>query len=196
MLEKDKCLKKISCITLICFFFISDNLFSKNIDSELLSYNNNLKNSSFLFIQTDGKTVEEGIIYIGSERIRVEYKKPQKTTIVLSKKRGMYINHELMEVEYFDTNKSFIKIFFKILIGENFYKKNDLIVLKDSIVIKNNFEIKDKIYKVEIIYENKPIKIRKVKVLEKEEGLELGFFSHNSINPTNIDFSLINPYLN
>ena len=148
-----------------------------------------------LFIQTDGKTVEEGVIYIGSERIKVEYEKPQRLTFVLSKKKGMFVNHELKEVQYFNPNKSFVKIFFKILKGDIFDENTYLNISNNSILIKNNFEVMDRLYKVDVIYENEPIKIRKVEVLEGQESFEIGFFNHNSLNSLDIDFSLINPYL-
>lgn len=196
MLGKGKYLKKTRYLILLIFFLISDNLIAKNIEFEILDYNNSLKNSSLLFIQTDGKTVEEGVIYIGSERIRVDYNKPNKITIVLTKKKGMYINHELEEVEYFDTKKSFVNVFLKIFMGNKFYKKSDIIISNGGITIKNDFENKEKLYKLEIIYENDPIKIRKIKVLENEEGFEMGFFNHNNLNTLDINFSLINPYLN
>ena len=110
-LEKDRYLKKINYFFFIFFLFISGTLFGSDIESKLLVYNDSLKNSSLLFIQTDGKTIEEGVVYIGSERIKVEYEKPQRLTFVLSKKKGMFVNHELKEVQYFNPNKSFVKIF-------------------------------------------------------------------------------------
>ena len=113
MQEKDKFLKKTSKVIIIFILFISGPLFAENTKLQLLNYNNSLKNSSALFIQTDGKTIEEGIIYIGSERVKMDYKKPKKITIVLSEKKGMYVDHELKETQYFNTHKSFVNIFFE-----------------------------------------------------------------------------------
>ena len=197
MQAKDRFLKRASYIFLIFIFFSSANIFANDTKLKLLNYNNNLKNSSVLFIQTDGETIEEGIIYIGSKRIKIDYTKPQNLTIVLSQKKSMYVNHELKETQFFNTNKSFVKIFFKILTGENFYENSELSINNDSIVVKNNFEIDDNFYKTQIIYENEPIKLRKIKVLENEKGFEIGFFNHNSIEIFNNNFfALINPYLN
>ena len=194
-LEKDRYLKKINYFFFIFFLFISGTLFGSDIESKLLVYNDSLKNSSLLFIQTDGKTIEEGVVYIGSERIKVEYEKPQRLTFVLSKKKGMFVNHELKEVQYFNPNKSFVKIFFKILMGDFFDENSYLNISNNSILIKNNFEIMDRFYKVDVIYENEPIKLRKIEVLENKESFEIGFFNHNNLSSVNVDFSLINPYL-
>ena len=43
------------------------------------------------------------------------YEKPQKITIILSEKKGIYINHELEESHFFATKNSYIKIFFDVL---------------------------------------------------------------------------------
>ena len=121
-------------------FFTSNTVIADSVKLELLNYNEGLKSSSAFFIQTDGETLEEGIVYIGSKRIKIEYNKPQKITIVLSEKKGMYINHELKETQYFNTHKSFVKIFFKILTVEDFFEDSDIKILNSSIIIKNNFD--------------------------------------------------------
>ena len=181
---------------LILIFFTSNTVIADSVKLELLNYNEGLKSSSAFFIQTDGETLEEGIVYIGSKRIKIEYNKPQKITIVLSEKKGMYINHELKETQYFNTHKSFVKIFFKILTGEDFFEDSDIKILNSSIIIKNNFDINDTLYTTKVIYENDPIKLRKIKVKENDWGFEIGFFNHNNLETLNKDFfSLINPYI-
>ena len=165
MQAKDRFLEKFKkLLFLILLFFTSNTVVADSIKSELLNYNESLKNSSAFFIQTDGETLEEGIIYIGSKRIKVKYNTPQKITIVLSEKKGMYISHELKEVEYFNTHKSFVKIFFKILTGQNFFEDSNITVLNNSIIIKNYFDINDTLYNTEVVYENDPIKLRKIKL--------------------------------
>ncbi len=192
---KDKFLKKISIIFCIIIISVSDIVTAKNLELKLLNYNEDLKNSSLLFIQSDGRTVEEGVVYISFDRIRVDYTKPNKNTIVLSKKKGMYVNHELKEAQYFDTNKSFVNIFFKILTGEIFYEDSDITISNDNIVIKSNFESKENYFKIEVIYENEPVKLRKIKVIENQDSYEFGFFNQQSFDHKEKDFSLINPYL-
>ena len=106
MLVKDKCLEKIKSyiIFLVCILFVT-NIYAQNITNELNRYNYELKNSSMSFIQSDGITLEEGKIYIGEERIKVDYFIPNKITIVLPKNKGMYLNHDLEEAQYFKTGK-------------------------------------------------------------------------------------------
>ena len=53
----------------------------------------------------------------------MNYKYPQNLTLILSERKGVYINHNLKESQYFNTNKSFIKFFFKLLKGSEFAKK-------------------------------------------------------------------------
>ena len=37
------------------------------------------------------------------ERIKIDYNNPEKLTIILSDKKGVYINHKLQESEFFLT---------------------------------------------------------------------------------------------
>jgi len=197
MQEKGRFLKKVSCLLFLLIVFLSKNILANDIKLKLSSYNQSLKNSSLLFIQTDGQTIEEGIIYIGKERIKVIYQSPNKITIVISQKKGMYVNHELEEVQYFNTNKSFVSVFFNILTGPNYSKNTEIQYSSDSILLKDNFSAKDKNFNIEVFYENNPIKLRKIKVKEGVDGFEIGFFDHQ-ISHDHKDgfFSLINPLIN
>ena len=52
-------------------------------------------------------------------------------------------------------------------------------------------------YQITILYENKPIKIRKLVLLDDNQNLEISFFDHNSLEDFDKNFfSMINPYLN
>ena len=195
MLEKDKFLEKINYLIILVVILFSQNLIAKTIVSEILKYNNDLKNSSALFIQNDGESMEEGVIYFGIDRIKINYLKPKKLSLILSEKKGMYTNHELKESQYFNTNKSYIKVFFKILKGDTFPEK--LEISQNFIQLNDNFVLNDDTYKINIIYENNPIKLRKIVVLENDQRLEIGFFNHNNLETFDKKFfSMINPYLN
>ena len=195
MLEKDKFLEKINYLIILVVILFSQNLIAKNIISEILKYNNDLKNSSALFIQNDGESMEEGVIYFGIDRIKINYLKPKKLSLILSEKKGMYTNHELKETQYFNTNKSYIKVFFKILKGDTFSEK--LEISQNFIQLNDSFILNDDTYKINIIYENNPIKLRKIVVLENDQRLEMGFFNHNNLETFEKKFfSMINPYLN
>ena len=164
MLVKDKFLEKINCVILITAIFFSQNLVGETTKSKIENYNNSLKNSSALFVQSDGETLEEGIIYFGVNRIKIDYVKPIKLTLIVSEKKGMYTNHSLRESQYFNTKKSYIKTFFKILKGESFSEITN--VSKNFIELVDIFILDSIKYKVKIIYENDPIKLRKIVILE------------------------------
>ena len=112
MQAKDKFLEKINLIFFIALFALNANpTKGKGIEQELIMHNNSLNNISIFFIQSDGKSLEEGSIHIGKERIRVDYTNPKEITVMLSNKKGIYIDHELKESEFFSVNNSFIKIY-------------------------------------------------------------------------------------
>ena len=97
MQAKDKFLEKINIIISILILCFSHNLYAKNIYEKISVYNDNLKNSSANFIQTNTNYLQEGEIYFGDKRIKIDYKIPQNITIILSEKKGVYINHDLKE---------------------------------------------------------------------------------------------------
>ena len=195
MLAKDKFLEKTSCLISLIFIFFSQALAAETTLSEILNYNASLVNSSALFIQNDGKEIQEGKIYFGSDRIKINYKHPQNVTLILSERKGVYINHNLKESQFFNTNKSFIKIFFKLLKGNEFAEEPK--VEKNFIKINDSFILDDNVYRITILYENNPIKIRKIIILEDNQNLEISFFDHNSLEFFDKKFfSMIDPYLN
>ena len=195
MLEKDKFLEKINYFFFIIVIIFSQNLFADSIKSKIISYNNSLKNSSAVFIQSDGKDLQEGVIYFGMDRIKIDYTKPEKLTLILSEKKGIYTNHSLKESQFFNTKKTYIKIFFKLLKGQSFSEK--MLISKNSIELRDSFVLNDNQYKIKIIYEDGPIKLRKIIILENKEKTEIGFLEHNDLKnfKTNF-FSMIDPYLN
>tara|TARA_B100000579_G_scaffold432509_1_gene449475 strand:- start:1268 stop:1867 length:600 start_codon:yes stop_codon:yes gene_type:complete len=197
MLVKDKYLEKIKSyiIFLVCILFVT-NIYAQNITNELNRYNYELKNSSMSFIQSDGITLEEGKIYIGEERIRVDYFIPNKITIVLSKNKGMYLNHDLEEAQYFKTGKTFVKFFFEIFSEEIFFKNVEFVEIQNTINVFKKVILDEKTYSIKIIYENNPIKIRKIYIDGDDAGFEIGFYEFSKGEFYNKDFySLVNPYL-
>ena len=196
MLAKDRFLKKIKFILLfVVIAFQCNGGFSKNIIAELVEYNTNLKNSTALFIQTDGTTIQEGNVYIGEDRIKIDYEKPTKISIVLAQKKGMYINHELREVDFFPTKDGMTNIFFKVLLDNSFFEESVIVSKKNSVNVSKQYSFGDSVFDINVIYENNPILLRKIIFRENNYILEVGFFDHL----TNKDFrkgffSLISPY--
>ena len=73
MLEKDRFLEKTSYLLFVFIFCFCGLSSAKDIKLEIDNYNKTLSNSSAKFIQSDGETIEEGILYIGSDRIKIDY---------------------------------------------------------------------------------------------------------------------------
>ncbi len=195
MLGKGKFLEKTKYLLLSVIICFTQNLFAETIKSKIFNYNNNLKNTSALFIQNDLKNIQEGQIYFGLDRIKINYMKPESLTIILSEKKGMYTNHTLRETQYFNTNKSYIKIFFKILKSDDFHE--ELEIKEGFIEINDDFVLNKNTYEIKIIYENNPINLRKVIIIENDQKTEISFFNHNTLGVYNKKFfSMIDPYLN
>ena len=195
MLVKDKFLEKTKYLFFLIFIFFSQPLVAETTSSKILNYNESLINSSAFFLQNDGKEIQEGEIYFGTDRIKINYKTPKKLTLILSEKKGIYINHYLKESQHFNTNKSFIKIFFKILKSNEFAKNPK--IEENFIKINDSFVLDDIYYQITVLYENKPIKIRKIIILENNQNLEISFFDHNNLEFFDKKFfSMIDPYLN
>ena len=197
MLVKDKFLEKINLLIFILSLSFSQNLYSENIYEKVFNYNEGLRNSSANFIQTNPNYLQEGKIFFGDKRIKINYNNPEKLTIILSEKKGVYINHELKESEFFLTKKSYIKIFFEI-----FHKKNRIqnMFVEQS---NNHIEISEKIkldntfYNIKLIYENDPIKLRRLEILGNDDKIQMGFYDHNIENIFDKNFfSMVDPYLN
>ena len=195
MLEKDKFLEKISYIIFLILTFFSQVLVAETTITKIINYNTSLINSSALFIQNDGMEIQEGKIYFGSDRIKIDYTHPQNLTLILSEKKGVYINHNLKESQYFNTKKSFISFFFKLLKTNGFSEKPK--IEESFIKINDSFVLDDIFYEITVLYEYMPIKIRKIMISEDNQNLEISFFDHNSLVFFDKKFfSMIDPYLN
>ena len=197
MQVKDKFLEKINILILIVNLCFSNSLYAENIYEKVFNYNKSLKNSSADFIQANPNQLHEGVVFFGDERIKITYNKPQKLTIILSEKKGIYINHELEESEFFFTKKSYIKVFF-----EMFYKKNKMVNININESI-NRIEISEKttvdntMFNIRLIYENDPIKLRRLEIISDDEKIQMGFLNHKLTGVLNKNFfSMVDPYLN
>jgi len=197
MQAKDRFLEKINLLILVIGLCFSQTVSAEDIHEKIFNYNDQLKNSSVKFLQTNLNEIQEGVIYFGDKRIKIIYTKPQKITIILSEKKGIYINHELKESQFFATKNSYIKFLFDI-----FHKKKHMgeLTLKKSkykIEIGEKIKLDDVSYNIKVEYENEPIKLRRLEVVSENEKTQMGFFDHKieqSFEKKN--FSMIDPYLN
>ena len=194
MQVKDKFLEKTKLFILI--LCLSQNLNAENLYEKIFDYNDKLKNSSVSFIQTNINYIQEGIIFFGNERIKINYNNPEKLTIILSDKKGVYINHTLQESEFFITKKSYIKIFFDIFQKKNHLKNVYIEELFNQIVVSEDSYIDNILYTIRLVYENDPIMLRRLEIISDDEKIQMGFFNHTKGNIFDKSFfSMIDPYL-
>ena len=197
MQAKDKFFEKINLLILVITLCLSHNLYAESIYNKIFDYNNALKNSSANFIQTNYNYVQEGEIFFGEKRIKITYKKPQKLTLILSEKKGMYINHDLEETEFFITKKSYIKFFFDFFYTKTLIKNMKIKRSDQQIEINERIQVDNNFFEIKLVYENEPIKLRRLEIISDDEKIQMGFFDHKFVNIFDKSFfSMIDPYLN
>ena len=197
MQAKDKFLEKINLLILVLGLCVSQNLYAENIYEKIFNYNNTLKNSVANIIQTENNNLQEGVIFFGDERIKIIYKKPQKITIIISEKKGIYINHELEESQFFATKNSYIKFFFDVLNKKEYLKNLTIKESEYKIELSENIKLDSILYNIKLIYEIDPINLRRLEIINDNEKMQIGFFNHRAEGVYEKQFfSMIDPYLN
>ena len=190
-------LKNNSAITFmfaILFFFSFNTNANENQNAKAVDYLKKLKFFSTSFIQDDETSLSDGKIFIGENRIRVEYYNPVKILIILDKNKAMYYNYDLDEDEFFDPRDTSAWFFFDIFFNPEFFfdakaseKNNYLELVREGF---NNEEV----YKIKVLFENNPFVIRKIILNQNDASLTLSFFDHKYNNSYDKDFfKLINP---
>ena len=197
MLVKDMCLRKNSFIYFIAIFifFFQKNIFAnESLNEKAFKYLNDLKFFSASFIQNDNQTVSEGKIFIGKNRIRVEYSLPTKILIILDKNKAMYYNYELDEDEFFNPKDTSAWFFYDIFNNPDFFDNAKLNEINNNIIFEKvgNSEVGS--FEIKVFFENNPLILRMVKLNLDNEYLELSFFNHKYNETYNKRFfKLINP---
>ena len=156
----------------------------------------NIKNFSANFIQSDGQTIEEGIIYIGNDRIRVDYFNPSKITIVMDQDKAMYVNYDLKEVQYFDPQDFAAGVFINIFKNNFFLKGASINVKNKNILLKKEGEIDNEKFTLLILFEKDPDILRKIK-LEYNSAYNSVMLSNHNFNAI-FDkkfFTMVNPFI-
>ena len=153
-----------------------------------------IKNFTVSFIQEDGGSLSEGKIFIGENRLRVEYQTPSKILIILDKDKAMYYNFELDEDEFFDPQNTSAWFFFDIFKNKHFLNDAILQSKNKNILIQKQGELNGGIYNLEIDFENNPLVLRKIRLDTADTYLKLSFFDHVYNQEFSDDFfKLINP---
>ena len=197
MQVKDKFLEKTNLVILFISLCFSCAVSAENIFERINIYNEKLKKSSVNFIQTNINEIQEGIIFFGDDRIKIIYTKPQNITIILSEKKGIYINHELQESQFFRTKNSYINFFFNIFHNKKYLETTNIKELSDKIEIDEKINLDNVIYNIKLVYENNPIQLRRLEIIKNNEKTQMGFFNQSFEHKFEKKFfSMIDPYLN
>ena len=181
-------LKKVSIYILlvssIVIFFNTNILFSKEVgkDSVMIYLNEFSKQKEFsaTFLQSSDGMIEEGLLHIQNQRLRIEYISPKKILIILAEDKAMYFNKDLEELEYFNPQKNQAKIFFDIFFKKNYFE-NSLFSEKEKVVELNKkiFLEGSEVIDLKIIFEKKPTLIRKIEIKNNNEVTTYSISDHN-----------------
>ena len=197
MQAKDKFLEKINLLIFIFCLFFFKNIYAEDVYDKILNYNSSLKNSSANFIQTNENYIQEGKIFFGKERIKIIYTKPQKITIILSEKKGIYINHDLQESQFFATKNTHIKFLLNIFYKKKYLENTNLKESKDKIEIGKKIKLDGILYDIKLVYENWPTTLRRLEINNDNEKTQMGFFDYSLEKSFEKKFfSMVNPYIN
>ncbi len=179
---KDRYLKKQIKFSALAFLlvvtFFSKNLTSEELNSEVDAYLVKLNSFSSKFIQSDGTSLEEGYLYIKNDLIRLDYNSPDRT-LKINKEKGVYINHELKEEEFFSTKKNIVKIFYNIFLEKNFFSSMPFKENNNQIVFEKNIIADTTKTNLKIFFETKPLLLRKIITETENDYISISFYEHN-----------------
>ena len=190
--------------TYIIFIFLILTCFLTKAEEEninyrlkVLEYLSNNKEFASSFIQYNDGSFQEGEFYLKKNRLRIEYGTPVKIVFVIKDSNAMYYNLDLKEVEYFNPKNTAAKIFFDFFYDKNFLEDIRFNIENSSFNFIKKIKIKNEIYKIKIIFEKLPIKLRKIEI-NNSDGLTSFAIVNANYNPDLDDkiFSLANPLLN
>ena len=202
MLEEEMCLKKskgslLVFIYILLFFKLAfSNQNSEGFSEYVINYFSSINNFSAKFIQSDGKTIEEGKLYIGEERLRIEYENPNKILIILDKNKAMFHNYSLDETEFFNPKDTPALFSVKIFKNQDYFYNMEINLNDNNVVMTKTENIDDVNYNIKIYFENNPLILRKIIVENDFDYLEVSLSDHNlNENYDKNFFKLINPKL-
>ena len=178
---KGKYLKKQIDFKVILYLFLlvafSKNLFGEELKIKIDNYLRGLDSFSSNFIQSDGLFLEEGLIYIKNDMIRLDYINPRRT-LKLKKDKGVYINHDLEEEEFFSTKKNIIKTFYDIFLYKDFFYSLTPKINNKEIIFEKNITIDSNNTHIKVFFENDPLVLRKVIAKTENSLISISFYNH------------------
>ena len=102
--------------------------------------------------------------------------------MIISKKKGVYINHELKEEEFFSTEKNIVRIFYDIFIDDGFFSTLKFAENKKEIIFEKKITIDSNKTDIKIFFENKPLLLRKIIAETEDEIISISFNEHSYNN--------------
>ena len=171
-------MQKKNIILIIIFYHIYflNTAFAES-KTEIINYILGINNFSSKFIQTENESFSEGNFYLQNNRLKVEYLQPSSIEIILAKNKAMYFNKDLQEVEYFNPNKTIAKIFYDVFNNERFFTDANLKSKNAFSILEKDIVIDDIKYKIDILFENKPLIIRKVIIDDGVNIIQFGIIN-------------------
>ena len=189
--EKDRFLKRQTKLKALILFLLiilfSKNLIGADLNFKVQEYIKNLNFFSSKFIQSNSGSINEGYLYIQNGKIRLDYFNPDRT-IKIGQKKGVYINHELKEEEFFSVDQNIIGVFYKIFQNYDFFSDVKLKENKGEIIFEKTIMIDSKKIGLKVFFENNPLLLRKIITKTDDEILSLSFNEHSHNNVFEKDF--------
>lgn len=199
--EKEMFLKKINKIFLLIFFLIFAlkinyvySLENKQLRPLVFNYLNNINEFESNFLQSEEGYIEEGLLYIKKDRVRIQYNEPSSIRIIISKNKGMYFNEGLEELQYFNPKKNIASTLFKFFYDKDFLIDAKFNYEKNFITVEKKILIDEEIKKIKIFFESSPILLKKIEVRGSGDLMILAIINPN-FNPIIDDsfFSMADP---
>ena len=192
-----KRIKSVFLFLIITLFPVqSESLSNEENLEKIFNYLNSLNNFSASFIQDENDLVSEGKIYIGNDRVRLDYEYPSKILIILDKDKGMYYNYDLNEDEFFNPKDTSAWFFFEIFKNKKFFLDANSTLENKSIILSKGGYSFDEPYKIFLFFEDEPLLIRKIKLLFQNTEYTLSIYNHRLEEKFDDRFfKLINPEL-
>ena len=191
MQEKDRFLKRIINLSISLLFFamvlFSKTIIAEEVKSKIEKYFTDLNFFSSKFIQSNDGIIEEGYIYFREKKLRLDYFNPDRT-LKISEKKGVYINHELKEEEFFSTEKTLIKMFYDIFVDYDFFSSLVFEKNKKEIIFEKEIFLDSKKTHFKIIFEESPLLLRKIIATTQDGIVTISFNGHNYTNNFDKDF--------
>ena len=179
---KDKYLKKQISLKVFGLLFLailfSKNLAGEELNSKIIKYLQGLNSFSSKFIQSNEAYLEEGLIYIKDGIIRLDYTNPERT-LKISNEKGVYINHDLKEEEFFSTKKNIIKIFYDIFLKNSFLSSLTPKESNNAVVFEKIIQLESNKVNLTIFFETNPLILRKIISKTENDLITISFYDHN-----------------